>query len=126
MEILYKELSYDVIGAAMEVHNALGCGFLEKVYQEAMAIELDSRNIPFEREKRIQIEYKGHVLSCPYIADFVIDNKLILELKALNKLEPQHEAQVLNYLHATNMKLGLLVNFGEGRLQYKRLININK
>lgn len=124
MEILFKDLSYQVMGAAMAVHNELGNGFLEKVYQEALAIELTLRKIPFEREKRIKMSYKGHMLDCPYVADFVIDNKIILELKAVEALESSHEAQVLNYLHATHLQLGILINFGEEKLHYKRLINV--
>ena len=122
MELLYKEEVYNIIGAAMEVHSVLGCGFLEPVYQEALAIELTSRNIPFEQEKLIQISYKGITLKKYYQADFVCYDKIILELKALSALTSEHESQLLNYLKATQIKLGLLINFGEKSLVYQRYI----
>ncbi len=125
MDLLYKELSYDVIGAAMAVHSELGHGFLEKVYQEALAIELSLRDIKFEREKKLNLMYKGHSLVAPYYADFVIDNKIIVELKALDSISPSHIAQTLNYLRATRLKLGLIVNFGTTSLQYERVINLS-
>lgn len=122
IELLYKEEVYNIIGAAMEVHSVLGCGFSEAVYQEALAIELTERGIPFEQEKLIQIDYKGKVLKKYYQADFVCYDKIILELKALSALSPEHESQLLNYLKATGLKLGILINFGEKSLVYKRYI----
>lgn len=120
--ILHKDLSYAVIGAAMEVYNKLGCGFLEKVYQEALALELTERNISFAREKELEISYKGHSLKCPYYCDFLIDDKIILELKAVDEFAPVHKAQVINYLKATNLHLGILINFGASSFQYERLV----
>lgn len=120
--ILYKDESYEIIGACMEVHNQLGCGFLEAVYQEALAIEFENRGIPFEREKRLTIEYKGQVLKKEYVADFVCFDKIIIEVKALSKLASEHLAQTLNYLKITDYKLGLLVNFGTTSLKYKRVV----
>ena len=106
----------------MEVHSQLGCGFLEPVYQEALAREFKERNIPFEKEKLLEIYYKGNMLSKKYVADFICFDKIIVELKALSKLTSDHEAQLLNYLKATGFELGLLVNFGTGKLEYKRMI----
>ena len=106
----------------MEVHKELGCGFLESVYQEAFEIELQKQNIPYEREKLLNIYYKGIKLNKRYSADFVCYDKIVVELKALSALTTDHEAQVLNYLKVTGLKLGLLFNFGSRSLQYKRLI----
>ena len=121
--MIYKEEAYKIIGAAMEVHRGLGNGFLEAVYQESLEREFKTQGIPYSREEHITIEYKGEKLSKYYIADFVCYGTIIVELKALTSLENNHEAQVLNYLKATNHKLGLLINFGTGSLQSKRLVN---
>ena len=122
MSLLYREESYEIIGAAMEVHKQLGNGFLEAVYQEALAIEFESRKIPFRKEHKLEISYKGKVLSKFYIADFICYNHIIVELKAVNELSGIDEAQVINYLKATNMKLGILINFGSQSIEYKRLV----
>jgi GxxExxY protein len=122
-EIIYKEETYAIIGAAMEVHNNLGPGFLEAVYQEAFEIELKLQNIPYEREKKLSIYYKGNKLKKEYSADFFCFEKIIVELKALSALNSEHEAQLLNYLNTTESEIGLLINFGSNRLQYKRMIN---
>jgi GxxExxY protein len=121
-ELLHSELTYEIIGAAMEVHATLGPGFLESVYQEAFAIELLSRKIPFDTEKRIDIIYKGIKLEKHFVADFICDNHVIVEIKALSALTNEHQAQVLNYLKATGIKVGLLINFGSNSLEHKRLI----
>jgi GxxExxY protein len=121
-EILFKEESFKIIGACMEVHKQLGAGFLEPVYQEALAVELSQQGIPYEKEKELSITYKGIPLVKKYIADFICYNKIILEIKALNKLTSEHEAQILNYLKATGIKLGLLVNFGGPSLKSKRIV----
>ena len=120
--LIYKDESYKIIGACMEVHNELGCGFLEAIYQEALAIEFSIQNIPFQREHELDIYYKGELLNKKYYPDFICFNKIIVELKALSALASDHEAQVLNYLKATGYKLGILVNFGETSLKYKRLV----
>jgi GxxExxY protein len=120
--LLYKEESFKIIGACMEVHNILGCGFLEGIYQEALAIEFEKRGIPFAREVELTIEYKDTILSKTYNADFVCYNTIIVEIKALTELLSVHQSQVINYLKATNLKLGILVNFGEESLNYIRLI----
>lgn len=106
----------------MEVHRELGPGFLEPVYQEALELEFERQGIPFEREKELKISYKGHILKKKYAADFICNDKIIVELKALSALSGGHEAQVLNYLKATGFKLGILINFGEESLKYKRLV----
>jgi GxxExxY protein len=121
-ELIFKEESYKIIGAAQEVHRELGPGFLEAVYQEALAIELNNRNIPFEQEKELRIKYKNSLLSKKYIADFICFEQIILELKALNKITPEHQSQILNYLKITGYKLGLLINFGSSSLQVKRFV----
>ncbi len=102
----------------MEVHKQLSCGFLETVYQEAFELELKSQGIPFKREQEIDIYYKEQKLCKKYRADFNCFNKIIVELKALSEISPEHEAQILNYLKASTFKLGLLINFGSKSLQY--------
>lgn len=121
-ELIYKEESYKIIGACLEVHKELGCGFLESVYQEALKIELSYQKIPFESEKELIVKYRGIQLSKSFYADFVCFRKIILEVKALSELTSTHESQVINYLKATGFRLGLLVNFGEDSLNYKRLV----
>ena len=121
-EFLFKAETYKIIGAAMEVHKELGCGFLEAVYQEAFELELQKQNIPYEREKLLNIYYKGTKLKKHYSADFVCYEKIIVELKALSNLNTDNEAQLLNYLKTTGFKVGLLIKFGSKSLQYKRLI----
>jgi GxxExxY protein len=120
--IIFKDESYQIIGACMEVHKELGCGFLEAVYQEALSIEFSKRNIPFEQEKYLTINYKGELLQKKYKADFICYDKIIIELKALSKFAPENMAQTLNYLKITDFQLGLLVNFGTTSLQYKRVV----
>ena len=114
--------THSIIGAAMRVHSELGCGFLEAVYQEALALELAEAAIPFEREVLIAVRYRGRALSCRYRADFVCYGDVLVELKATARLETIHEAQVLNYLKATGFPKALLFNFGETSLRYKRLV----
>ncbi len=110
--IVYAQESYNIVGAAFEVYNKMGHGFLEAVYQECLELEFKKRGIPYEREKDIKIYYDGHELKQSYRADFVCYDKIIVELKAVSALNDAHHAQIYNYLHATNMKLGILLNFG--------------
>ena len=114
--------TYAIIGAAMRVHTTLGHGFLERVYQEALAVEFEVAGIPFVRESTCEIRYRERVLACGYIADFICFGEVIVELKALDDLNDQHRAQVLNYLKATGFKRAVLLNFGSGKLQYERIV----
>lgn len=120
-EILYKELSYAIVGAAMEVHRILGPGFLESVYQAALAHEFSLRGIPFEQFRRLPVTYKGAPVG-EYVADFVVNEQIIVEIKAVSSLNAVHEAQALNYLAATGFRLALLLNFGAESLQRKRIV----
>ena len=121
-ELIYKDEVYKIIGAAMEVHKELGCGFLEAVYQEAFEIELEGRKIPFESQKQLGIFYKGKRLEKEYFADVVCYGKIILELKALDRLTSKEESQILNYLKASGLKVGVLINFGGASLEWKRFV----
>jgi GxxExxY protein len=122
-ELLLAKEAYAIVGAAMEVHGVLGAGFLEPVYQEAMEFELASRGVPFEPQKVLQISYKQHVLCKQYIADLVCYGQVLVELKALKELTSREEAQMLNYLKATKLRLGILINFGDpARLDWQRII----
>jgi len=123
-DLLYSELTRKIIGAAMEVHRILGAGFVESVYEEALAIEFDLRKIPYERQKPIAVLYKDR-LAKQFVCDFVVYDKIIVELKAVRKISDIETAQVLNYLKGTGLNLGLLFNFGASSLEYKRLINTN-
>ena len=122
-ELVFKEESYAIVGAAMSVHSALGPGFVEKVYQEALAIEFEKRGIPFEREKRFQVIYDGNTLSRDFYVDFVCYGRIVVELKATASLAPVFVQQVASYLRAGNFELGYLLNFGESQLVYKRILN---
>lgn len=117
-----KDECYKVIGCCMEVHKELGAGFLEAVYQEALGFELGDNEVPFEKEKELDVYYKGRMLDKKYVADFICYDELILELKALQSLTPDHSSQVINYLKATGFHVGLLINFGSPTLQYKRVV----
>jgi len=121
--LIYKEEVYQIIGAAIEVHNKLGCGFLEPVYQEAFSIELNERRVPVKPQVGLTIEYKSYQLEKLYIADFVMFDKIIVEIKAIDNITKREEAQLLNYLKATGYELGLLINFGTQSLQWKRMAN---
>jgi len=122
MQLIYSEITGPVIGAAMEVHKILGHGFLESVYEEAFAIELDLRNISYKRQHSIDIFYKEK-LAKHFVCDFIIEDVVVVELKALSQLGDIEKAQVLNYLRATKLPVGLLLNFGARSLEYKRFVN---
>ena len=122
--LIYKDEAFKIIGAAMEVHNTLGSGFLEAVYQEALELEMSMRGIPYIPQKKIQIKYKNTLLNQFYIADLLCYDKIIVELKAVSVILPEHEAQIINYIKATDIKLGILLNFGEESLNFKRFPNL--
>jgi len=111
-----------IIGAAIEVHRQLGHGFLEPVYQEALSLELAARGIPHRREVLLPVQYKGRTLACAYRADFLCYEEILVELKAVAAIGGVEQAQVINYLKATGLRLGLLLNFGAPRLQIKRIV----
>jgi len=121
-EYPFRELTGKIIGAAMEVHRNLGYGFLESVYESTLAVELRNQNILFEQQKPIDVYYKDSLVK-QFFCDFLVEKSLIVELKAIKQLTDIETGQVLNYLKATRMKLGLLLNFGTSSLQYKRVIN---
>ncbi len=120
-KILYPELSYAIVGCAMEVHRVLGPGFNEAVYESALAYEFTTQQINFERQTPLRVQYKS-IIAGDYRADFVVDGKIILEIKAIKALTRIEEAQVLNYLKATRLRLGILINFGTPSLQYQRMV----
>ena len=120
-KVIHKDLSYEIMAAVFEVHNTLGFGFLEKVYERALLKELELREIPVETQKEIKVYYKGDEIGT-YFADLVVNDEILLELKAVENINSIHKAQVLNYLKATGLKLGLLINFGKERVEYKRLV----
>ena len=121
-EIIYKNESYVIVGACFEVYNAKGCGFLEQVYQECLAIEFEHQGIPAIPKPLLTLSYRDRMLRQTYQPDFVCSEKIILELKAVSTLADEHRAQLLNYLHATGFELGLLVNFGHyPKLEYERI-----
>jgi len=122
-EKILSDETYKIIGACMDVHRELGCGFLEAVYQEALEKEFILRKIPFLRESRIIINYKGDVLAKNYYADFICYDEIIIELKAIHSFDSVHVAQVVNYLKAAELPIGLLINFGQKSLQQKRIFN---
>ena len=120
-QLIYKQEAFDIIGAAFEVHKELGCGFSEPVYQDALEYEFKLRGIPYEREKILKVPYKNIILDKDFRADFVCYDKIIVELKAVSDIIDEHYIQVYNYLKATNYKLGILLNFGNISLDYRRI-----
>ncbi len=120
-DLLYSDLTRKIIGVAMEVHSRLGCGFLESVYEEAMAVELDLCGLKYERQKAIEVFYRGRKIK-QFVCDILVEEKVLIELKAVKELKDVEHAQILNYLKATGLKLGFLINFGKKSLDYKRFI----
>ena len=120
--IIFKEESYKIIGLCMEVHNQLGKGFNEIVYGDALEIEFIDNKVNYSREIKYSISYKGNILPHKYKADFIVDDKIIIEIKAIECLNSAHTKQTLNYLAVSKLKLGLLINFGEDSLKYKRIV----
>ena len=126
-DFLYKDETYQIIGACFEVYNEKGCGFLEPVYQECLEIELNIRGVPFQSQQPLKLDYKGQQLRKMYEADFVCFGKIVVEIKAVSSLADEHRAQLLNYLNATGMSAGQLVNFGHHpKLQYERMVHTPK
>ncbi len=122
-DLLYKVEVYEIIGAAIDVHKELGSGFLESVYEEAMIVESITRQIPYKTQVKIPIYYKGQKLTKEFIADYIGYDKIIVEFKCIPKLTKLEEAQIINYLKATKIRVGLLINFGSyGRLEWRRFI----
>lgn len=121
-ELIYKEEAYKIVGICMEVHNILGKGLLEVVYKDALEYEFNKQGIPFEREKKFSIRYKEITLKHEFYADFVVDNKILLEVKAQSGIIEEHMKQTLNYLAIAKLKLALLVNFGNDKLKYERIV----
>jgi GxxExxY protein len=121
-EIIEKELSYQIMQAAYEVHNHLGPGFLESIYEEALRIELLNRGYQVETQKRVLVYYKDQLVG-EHILDQLVNGKIILELKAVSEIAPIHKQQALSYLKATNFQLAIVINFGASRVQYARVVN---
>lgn len=120
-ELLYQELSYKIIGLFYKVHKKLGCGFPEKVYQGALEVELKKEKIPFEREKEFNVIYEDQIMG-RFRLDMIIDNKIVIELKALERMPKVFREQLISYLKATPYELGFLVNFGTPKVEYVRII----
>jgi GxxExxY protein len=122
-DILYPEESYAIMGACFNVYKTMGCGFLESVYQECLEIEFEHQHISYEAQKALQLVYRERPLKRTFNPDFVCYENIIIELKAVSRIIDEHRAQVLNYLHATHLKLGILVNFGHyPKLEYERIV----
>jgi GxxExxY protein len=123
-KIIFKEESYKIIGICMNIHSTLGNGFLEAVYSEVLEKEFVKNNIPYQREVKLDLFFNGEKLDKKYKADFICFDNIILEIKAVSFIHENFTKQTLNYLKATDKKLGLLINFGEKSLKYKRIINL--
>ncbi|MBO4673565.1 MAG: GxxExxY protein [Bacteroidaceae bacterium] len=121
--LIFKEESYAIIGAALEVHKQLGCGFVEKVYQDALEIEFELRGIPFKREKHLPVFYKGKQIKHDFFVDFICYDKIIIECKAVSEILDIHKIQTLNYIKINNLRLGIIINFSNQSLEHKRIVN---
>ncbi len=120
-DLLYKEESFKIIGVCFEIYNILGKGLLESVYKDAMEYEFKNKNIPYEREKLFKVKYKDIYLNHFFYADFIVFDKIILEVKAVSSIIDEHIKQTINYLSITGSKLGIIINFGDNSLRYKRI-----
>ncbi|MCK8816291.1 GxxExxY protein [Natroniella sulfidigena] len=120
-QLLYSDLTYKIIGLAMEVYNELGYGFLEKVYENALMLLLEENDLKAEQQHSIEVEFKGKTVG-NYIADIIVEDKVILELKSVKQISNAHKSQILNYLKATNVRVGIILNFAEEKLEYERFI----
>lgn len=121
-KLLYEDQTYQLIGICIQIHKTMGMGLKEINYKDAMEIDFTEFNIPFEREKKFRISYKGKTLNNPYYADFIVHDSIIIEVKSASQLIEQHSAQTLSYLSVSGLKLALLINFGERSLTWKRII----
>jgi len=121
-ELLFKEESFKIIGICMEIHKCLGMGLKEINYKDAMEIDFAEAGIPFKREQRFTVKYKGQILRNPYYADFIVLDSIVIEVKSVSALIDAHMAQALSYLAASGMKLALVINFGERSLTWKRIV----
>ena len=119
---MYKDLSYKIIGIAMEVHRELGPGFLEKVYENALMVLFEDNNINVKQQEKIKIKFRNKIIG-DYIADIIVEDLIILELKSSKSINPIYKAQLSNYLKATNKKVGIILNFGKGSLEVERVVN---
>ncbi|MCW3078085.1 MAG: NADH:ubiquinone oxidoreductase [Bacteroidetes bacterium] len=117
-----NDITYEIIGAAMEVYNTLGKGFMESVYKDCLSIEFEKRNLGYQREKKFEVFYKGIKIPHFYLADFIIEDRIILEIKAQNLIIEENIKQTINYLAVSKCRIGLLINFGDSSLKYKRVI----
>ncbi len=124
-KMVLREESYAIIGACMEVHRTLGRSFSEKVYQDALEEEFKLRDIPYEREKHILVNYKGVTLAHDFFVDFICYDKVIVELKAVSELDNENREQIINYLHVANKQVGLLINFRTASLTHERYVNFD-
>lgn len=122
-DIVYKDESFAIIGAAMEVYNQLGSGFVEKVYQDALEIEFELRGIPYKREEHLPVFYKGRQIKHDFFVDFICYDKTVIECKAVSEILNIHKIQTLNYIKINNLKLGIVINFSNQSLEYKRIVN---
>jgi GxxExxY protein len=122
-KLIHEQETYDILGACFEVYREIGCGFLEAVYQECLAIEFGRRGVPFRALVPLELRFKGHLLQKRYEADFICHDKVLVEIKAISALADEHRAQIQNYLHATGLRVGLLVNFGHHPLvEHERFV----
>ncbi|MGB2989721.1 MAG: GxxExxY protein [Candidatus Zixiibacteriota bacterium] len=120
-QIPHQDLTYEIIGAAMEVHSQVGPGYKEEIYQKALEIELGNRKLEFEPQKTVEVKFKGEMIGLQ-ILDFLVGSKVVVEIKALSHLDSTHEAQLISYLKATGSEVGLLINFGAKRLEHNRIL----
>ena len=122
-EILFKDESYKIMGAMFEVYKEMGCGFLEQVYQECVELELKEQQVPFVAQSQVELKYKHHQLNSKFVPDLICYGKIVLELKAVKLITDEHRAQVHNYLKATGVRLGIIVNFGHfPKVEYERIV----
>lgn len=120
-KLLYKDLTYKIIGLAMEVYNELGYGFLEKVYEEAMIVQLNENKLKYDQQPKFEVVFKNKIVG-EFYPDLIVDNKVIIELKTSEKIIDFHRSQLLNYLKVTKLRVGLIINFSKSKLEYERLI----